>query len=103
MTLADTIAGMLRTAGVTKTDPRRLAVRIINDVRAHDLDHATEPATPAAPAAPIRWRTLPLPDCPDGCIVGAEWNRQAVAAHAEIQQLRSELLHAQREAHRGSR
>ena len=31
----------------------------------------------------ITWRTLPLPDCPDGCIVGAEWRRRALVAEEE--------------------
>jgi hypothetical protein len=100
VTLADHITGLLRTAGVTRTNPRALAVRLINDVRAHD--HANAQAdTPAVPATPITWRRPPFDDCPSGCVVGAEWHRQAIAARDEIQQLRSDVLHAQREVHRG--
>ena len=68
MTLADTIAQQLGRAGCT--NPQRIARQIITEVRDHD----------AALLDQIRVRDLPLPDCPDGCVVGNEWRRQALAS-----------------------
>lgn len=89
MTLANTITVALEQHGARNA--ARLARLIIADVRDHDARLLDQ----------IRVRDLPLPDCPDGCVVGAEWRRQAEAARHEIQQLRSELLHATREGRDG--
>jgi hypothetical protein len=89
VTLADTVAQALEQHGARQA--RRLARLIITEVRDHDARLLEQ----------IRVRDLPLADCPDGCVVGAEWKRQAVAARHEVEQLRSEVLHATKEAHRG--
>ena len=88
MTLADTVTRALEQHGARNA--RRLARLIITEVRDHDARLLEQ----------IRVRDLPLADCPDGCVVGAEWKRQAEHARHEIQQLRSEVLTATREVRR---
>jgi hypothetical protein len=88
VTLADRVAQALEQHGARNA--RRLARLIITEVRDHDADLA----------ATIRHRPLPMPECPDGCVVGNEWKRQAEHARHEIQQLRSEVLTATREVRR---
>lgn len=68
MTLADTITHTLEQHGARNA--RRLARLIITEVRDHDARLLDQ----------IRVRDLPMPDCPDGCVVGAEWRRQALEA-----------------------
>ena len=65
MTLADTVTRALEQHGARNS--RRLARLIITEVRDHDARLLEQ----------IRVRDLPLADCPDGCVVGAEWKRQA--------------------------
>ena len=89
MTLAATVTRTLEQHGCRNA--ARLTRMIITEVREHDARLLEQ----------IRVRDLPLPDCPDGCVVGAEWRRQAEHARHEIQQLRSDLLHATREARHG--
>ena len=67
MTLADRVAQALEQHGARNA--RRLARLIITEVRDHDARLLDQ----------IRVRDLPLPDCPDGCVVGAEWKRQELA------------------------
>lgn len=86
MTLAERIGRALEQHGAR--NHRQLARLVIAEVRDHDARLLDQ----------VRVRDLPMPDCPDGCVVGAEWRRQAEHAKAEIQQLRSDLLHATREA-----
>jgi hypothetical protein len=65
MTLLEQVTRTLTVAGCRMPDTiARQLIRIIRD--------ADQP--------PITWRPLPLPDCPDGCIVGAEWRRRALVA-----------------------
>jgi hypothetical protein len=68
VTLADTITRALEQNGARNA--RRLARLVIAEVRDHD-QHL---------AATIRHTSPPYADCPDGCVVGAEWRRQAMAA-----------------------
>lgn len=89
VTLLATVTRALEQHGCRNAD--RLARLVIADVRDHDARLLEQ----------IRVRDLPLPDCPDGCVVGAEWRRQAEHARHEMQQLRSDLLHATREARHG--
>lgn len=65
MSLTDRVVRTLRAAGCAS--PEQVARRIIADV-ADDL---------TARGVQLPTRPLPLPDCPDGCIVGNEWRRQA--------------------------
>ena len=66
MSLTDWVVTQLRTAGCAT--PERLARRIIADI-ADDL---------VARGVQLPTRPPPYPDCPDGCVVGAEWKRQAM-------------------------
>jgi hypothetical protein len=66
VSLTDRVVTELRTAGCDR--PERLARRIIADI-ADDL---------VARGVQLPTRPLPMPDCPDGCVVGAEWKRQAL-------------------------
>lgn len=69
VTLADRIGKALEQHGAR--NHRQLARLIITEVRDHDARILDQ----------IRVRDLPLPECPDGCVVGAEWRRRAL--HAE--------------------
>lgn len=71
MTLADRVTTALEQHGARNA--RRLARLIITEVRDHDARLLDQ----------IRVRDLPMVDCPDGCIVGNEWRRQALAARYE--------------------
>lgn len=68
MTLADTVTRTLEQHGARNA--RRLARLIITEVRDHDARLLDQ----------IRVRDLPMPECPDGCVVGTEWKRQAMEA-----------------------
>ena len=68
MTLASTVTRALEQHGCRNA--ARLARLVITEVRDHDARLLDQ----------IRARDLPLPDCPDGCVVGAEWRRRAEVA-----------------------
>ena len=89
MTLADRIGRALEQHGAR--NHRQLARLVITEVREHDARLLEQ----------LRPRPMPYDECPDGCVVGQEWRRQAEHARHEIQQLRSDLLHATREARHG--
>lgn len=87
MTLAERIQQTLTRAGCRMS--ASVARSVIAQVREHDADLAKQ----------IRRRELPLPDCPDGCVIGAEWRRQALEARRITEEDAHNAL--RREARRG--
>lgn len=96
MSLTDRVVRTLRAAGCAT--PERIARRVIADV----IDDLT------TRGVHIPERPLPLDGCPYGCVVGAEWRRQAEHARDVIAEkdrtiaLCAEQLRARQE-HDGAR